>query len=84
MSRGLRRRTEPDDDDGGIDASAIAQQPAQLLRRILDDLEVHSGLHELSDPSVLGQSSPPSAIAIGPCFASGCLGHATQPELSSR
>ena len=29
----------------------------------IDDLEVHSGLQELSDPSVLGRTSPPPAIA---------------------
>ena len=38
-------------------------QPIGLGAVRIDDLEVHSGLHELSDPSVLGQTSPPSAIA---------------------
>ena len=45
-AEGLRRRTEPGDDDGGTSAPAAAQQPAPLLQRILDE-QAASGLPTL-------------------------------------
>ena len=36
-AEGLRRRTEPGDDEDGTSAPAVAQQPAPLLQRILDE-----------------------------------------------
>lgn len=36
-AQGLRQRTEPGDDEGGTSAPAVAQQPAPLLQRILDE-----------------------------------------------
>ena len=36
-AEGVRRRTEPGDDEGGTSAPAVAHQPAPLLQRILDE-----------------------------------------------
>ena len=45
-AEGLRRRTEPGDDDGAAGAPAVAQEPAPLLQRILDE-QAASGLPAL-------------------------------------
>ena len=45
-AEGLRPRTEPGDDDGGTTTPAVAQEPAPLLQRILDE-QAASGLPAL-------------------------------------
>ena len=45
-AEGVRRRTEPGDDEGGTSAPAVAQEPAPLLQRILDE-QAASGLPAL-------------------------------------
>ena len=45
-AEGLRRRTEPGDDDGATTPPGVAQEPAPLLQRILDE-QAASGLPAL-------------------------------------
>ena len=45
-AEGMRQRTEPGDDDGGTSAPGVAQPPAPLLQRILDE-QAASGLPPL-------------------------------------
>ena len=58
-SNGLRRRARHVPREPPI----ITTEPSGLGAVRIDDLEAHSGLHELHYPSVLGKTSRPSAIA---------------------